>query len=165
MVDFFKEVYNKEPRYNHKYDDLLKVFSTHGGGVTDEQRYVSGRFFSNAYEYYMYCAFLGLSIGKKVAIDKKDSHRFWNIGNWKPDEIIKFLIMSVLAKEEIDLVQLEDLEDEVVLKRINEVINALQEYANGGMEHIYQLNEDDPEYFSDDTCFVNLLKEINEPAT
>jgi len=158
MVDIFKEFYKAEPRYNHKYEDLMKKQLTTFGGGEEEEVYFTGKFFSNAYELYMYATMIGIYKDKRVPLNKQDSHRFWNIGNWKNDDIIKFIIMSLFAKSQENLIEWEDLEDDEVRKRIRGLIELMQEYANGGLEYIHSLMEEDPDYF-DDTAFVRLLSD------
>lgn len=158
MVDIFKEFYKAEPRYNHKYEKLIKNLTTFGGSSDQEEVYLTGKFFSNAYELYMYAIMIGIYINKKVPLNKQDSHRFWNIGNWKNDDIVKFIIMSLFAKAQENLIEWEDLEDEEIRKRIRNLVELMQEYANGGLEYIHSLMEKDPDYF-DDTAFVRLLSD------
>ena len=157
MVDIFKEFYRAEPRYNQKYETLMKNLTTYGGGQ-DKEVYLTGKYFSNAYELYMYATMIGIYMNKKVPINKQDSRRFWNIGNWKYDDIIKFIIMSLFSKSQENLIEWEDLEDDEVRKRIRNLIELMQEYANGGLEYINTKMEEDPDYF-DDTSFVRLLSD------
>lgn len=160
MPDLFKEFYKAEPHYNKKYEDLIKKFSTFGGG-SEKTKFEGGRYFKNAYEIYMYAAFLGFAKDLKEPL-APGSRRFWNIGNWKPNEVVSFMIMSLFAKSDNELIEFEDMEEADFEKKVRELTKLLEQYANGGLEYIYNFDKNDPEYFHDDISVISFLKDAME---
>lgn len=83
------------------------------GTSTEEQKFEQSKYFSTKYEVFMYAIILGLKNGYPLPLDegtKKDD--FWEIGNWKPKELVDYIIMCMIAESDIDLNYLEQLDED-----------------------------------------------------
>lgn len=160
-MEFLKRFEERSPEYAMQYRDLIDAVSVIGGDHADtDKKQQSGRFFSNIYEFYIYAAFLGLSKDYKLPITEGSKKtRFLPIRDWKPNDLVKFLIMSLLAKSDINLTSLEDLEENEVEEKLTELKQLLESFANGGFDIIESKRNEDSTFLIDEYCFMKLLKE------
>lgn len=159
-MEFLKRFEERSPEYAMQYRDLIDAVAVIGGDHDDvDKKQQSGRFFSNIYEFYMYAAFLGLSKDYKIPITEGTKKmRFLPIRDWKPNDLVKFLTMSLIAKSDIDLITIEDLEENEVEEKLTELKQLLESYANGGFDIIESKKNEDSTFFQDEYCFMKLLK-------
>ena len=160
-MEFLKRFEERSPEYAMSYRDLIDAVAVIGGDHDDaDKKQQSGRFFSNIYEFYMYAAFLGLSNDYKIPIaEGSKKMRFLPIRDWKPNDLVKFLTMSLIAKSDIDLIAIEDLEENEVEEKLTELKQLLESYANGGFDIIESKKNEDSTFLQDEYCFMKLLKE------
>lgn len=162
-MDFIKKLKEREPQYDVVYRDLIKKFTLEQGGVTgtstEKAKWGEGKFFSTMYEIYMYAIIIGLKNDYPLPFpegSKKDD--FIPIKSWQPSEVADYIIMGVLAKSNLDLNALEDMEEKEVEKEILNLRKLIEEYANGGFDKIRSKYEVDPAFFeNNDNCFIDLL--------
>jgi hypothetical protein len=165
MFDILKRFEARSPEYDSVYyEPIIFRFAVVGGdkGQEDEKQR-KGKFFSNVYELYMYAAILGISQNYPVSLmpGAKRQH-FIKIDEWKQHpELVKFLIMALITKADIDLNALEDMEEREIDNILTDLKKTLESYANGGFELLYRKLNSNPTYFQDDNCFINLLSDIN----
>ncbi len=128
------------------------------GQQTEEERWVQGKHFSAIYEMYMYAALLGLKKDYRLPIPRgTEKQKFEIIENWKHQDVVHYIIMGLIAKSDLDLNALEDMEEEEVEKEITKLRSLLEEYANGGFDLIRARKEEEPAYFLNENCFLDLL--------
>ena len=158
FIDSFK---GKSPKYPIKYYD--SIISQHAlvGGRDDKLAYGTGKSFRNVYEIYIYATILGLRKDYKLPLDGIKTQKFWEIKNWRPAEVVDFIIMNLLVKSQIDLNKLEDLDENELREELTKLEKLLEEYAHGGFDLIDSAIKKDPHFFdNNEYSFVNLLDEI-----
>jgi len=162
-MELLKRIKDRAPEYDSQYYQMILDFTIEQGGKagtsTDEDRWKQGKYFSTRYEMYMYAALLGLKKDYKIPITygtKKE--KFIEMRSWQPADVTDYVIMSVLGKSCFDFNELENLEEELVEKKVTELRSLLEDYANGGFDIIRSKKESDPSYFSqNENCFIDLL--------
>lgn len=166
MLDILKRFETRSPEYDSVYyDPIVFRFAVVGGdrGQEDEKQ-KKGKFFSNVYELYLYVSILGLSKNYAIPLMQgaKRQH-FIKIDEWKQHpELVKFLTMALITKSDIDLNALENMEDKEIEEELTHLKKLLEEYANGGFELLHRKLNENPTYFQDDNCFINLLSDVAE---
>ena len=152
-----KKIYSISPGYLPSFKSMFQKYAQFGGGA-DSQRYVKGRYFSNVYEMYVFAFFLGLKKEKPFEITDDDILvKFWEVENWKPQEIRDHLIASSIARTDIDLFSLQDLDERELTAEIGKLKNTIEKYANGGLKIIATLIEEDPDSAEQDVFFIGML--------
>ena len=153
-----KKIYNMNPRYLVQYEPLLKRFSQFGGGG-DGDRYIQGRSFSNVYEFYIFAFFIGLYKGVTIDLTEDDKlNTFWEIKNWKPEELVNNLIVCALAKSEFDMLKVQRMEeDSEIIAEIAKLRGTIEGYANGGFKYILEQVDNNPDHAEQEDFFVKML--------
>lgn len=151
----------KNPSYPSIYRELLNQVSTFGGdNRNEEKRNKQGRAFSSGYEVFMYAAILGMTRDEPSSTKELTKERFnVPIKDWKPIEMARILLMSVIAKSDIDLLALEEMPQEAVEKKVSDLTNLLEEYACGGFSIMRNAIEKNPDYYREEDFFMQLLRE------
>lgn len=166
----WKEIQSKRPRVIEQYKDEL-----HGPlsnfGLKKKKYSAFGAF----YELYLYAFVIGLHENKRFDIKGsgvKTGH-FNAISEWtkdKRDILLKFLMVLLSMdniREEIKFdfpsLEMEDLDEGELKKRISNLVNIFEQFANGGLEILhkkYNNSPDDFEHFSSlKLIFDETLKE------
>jgi hypothetical protein len=165
-MDLFEEIGKKKPKYALKYKKLMESFARKGAvdqAEAQESSYDLGKFFNTQYELYIYAAFLGLSIDNPLPIENPDDGKgFLVVREWKPEDVVHYLIMCVFAKSKIDFNDLEDMDELGVEREMRAFSKLLEAYANGGLDYLNGLLNKGELSFDDDYCFVKLLKSVAE---
>jgi len=163
-MELLKRIKDRAPEYDSRYYDMILNFTIEQGSgmgrASEEDRWKQGKYFSTRYEMYMYASLLGLKKNYSVPIASGiDKKKFIEIKSWQPYDVADYVIMGVLAKSNTNFNELENLEEEEVEKKITELKSLLEEYANGGFDIIRSKMEDEPSFFLNDNCFLDLLDE------
>ncbi len=157
-MEFIKRFEDRAPVYAKIYrEPVVDRFTLVGGGKVDV-KFETGKYFSNVYELYMYAAMLGLKKDYRLPLEDLETQKFIEIRAWRPAELVRFVLMAVIAKSDLDLNTLEDLEDNQVEGKITALKDLLEEYANGGFDLIYTKVKDEPYFFESEYCFIDLLE-------
>jgi hypothetical protein len=82
---------------------------------------------------------------------------FWEIENWKPQELTDQLIACALAESDFDMVGVENLEETDISKEVRKLKVTIERYANGGFEIIQDAVEENPDEVANDDFFVKML--------
>lgn len=163
MVDLIKEFEDKAPKYSTRYRELIEKFARKNARdfrESGEDVFELGKYFSNFYEFYMYAAFLGLNNDYELPLEPSDEAvKFIEIRDWKPEDLRRFLLMGLIAKSNLDMNAIEDMEDNEIKKEVRGLVNKLEGYANGGFDIIQNRLSDEPHLFESDSCFVRLLNQ------
>lgn len=163
-MEFLNSIYKKKPSYLSKYKDIIDKYTLEQGGkrgtTSEEDKFKQGKFFSTKYEVFMYAIVLGLNRNYALPIhDGAKKEDFWEIDNWKPKELVNFIITSILSIADTDLNKLENMDEDGLNKETQRIKNLLEEYANGGFNIISSKLEENPEFDNDALCFIDLLDE------
>jgi hypothetical protein len=161
-MDLLKRLKNRAPEYDAQYFDMILEFTIEqGSGMgrqSEEERWKQGKYFSTRYEMYMYAAALGLRKDYRLPIVRgTNKQKFIEMRSWQPMEVTDYLIMGILAKSDLDFNALEDMEEEEVEKELTKLRSLLEEYANGGFDLIRAKKEEEPSFFLNENCFLDLL--------
>lgn len=147
------------PRYLTRFEPLLTRYAQFGGGSADD-KFDKAKSFSNTYEFYIYCFFLGLQYDKKLEVLSVDEAKtFWTIENWRPVEVVDQLYICAIAESDFDLIAIEQMDESEIKSEMAKVLNTIEGFANGGFQIIKQKLEDDEESAMNDLFFVGLLAE------
>jgi hypothetical protein len=129
----------KAPLYANEYRPMverlarIKEFTRSDG--SDEEQFDRGKAYGAVYELYMDAVIRGLKAESRIPFDRnKAGMKFLEISGWKHKEITRYIFMCLLAVVEWPLEQLEDLTDDQVNDKANELVYLMEEYACGGME-------------------------------
>lgn len=162
-MELLKRIKDRAPEYDSRYYDLILNFTIEQGSrmgtSSEEERWKQGKYFSTRYEMYMYASLLGLKKDYNLPVTSGDTKKFIEIRSWQPYDVADYVIMGVLTKSDIDFNELENYEDEMVEGKITELKKLLEEYANGGFDIIRSKLEEEPSFFMNDNCFLDLLEE------
>ena len=152
---------NLSPRYLAKYDPIVQSVTQFGGGA-DSDRYITGKSFSNAYELYIYCFFLGLSSGESYTVLKEDEMKsFWELSNWKPTELRDQLLACAIAKSDFDMFRTQFMDESEMQVEVRKLRLVIEGYANAGFSIIAESFLDDPALNEDDYFFLSQLNRFN----
>jgi len=162
-MNLLQQIKNRSPEYLLIFSDIINKFTVLQGGArgtaSKSATWAEGKFFSNKYEIYLYAIFLGLKHDNPYK-RKKDtkSQKFREMKYWQYEDLVNFMIMSVLGKSSINFLDLEKLEENELEKEITNIKKLIEEYANGGLEIIKSKYDEDENYFyNNENCFLDLL--------
>ncbi|HMQ46365.1 MAG TPA: hypothetical protein PKA00_01795 [Saprospiraceae bacterium] len=158
-MEFIKRFGDKRPEYPKAYRESVVNSFAYVGGRDEEGKYESGKYFSNVYELFMYAALLGLRKDYRLPVEGMDTQEFIKISSWQPTEISNFILMALLAKSNLDLNELEEMEEKKVEAELTGLSKLLEEYANGGFDLIQTRLKQEPSFFDDEFCFLTLLED------
>ncbi len=164
-MSLLNQIKTRSPEYDEKYYDFILKFTLEQGakmGTSSEQeKWELGKYFSTRYEMYMYATLLGLKRDYPLPIEGGIKKRkFIELNSWKPEQITDYIIMSILAKGNYDLFDLEDLNETELDRKLTQIKFDIESYANGGFDIIYSKAEEDENYFiENENSFLDLLDE------
>lgn len=160
-MEFIKRFEDRAPVYAKTYrEPIVNRFANVGGGKETEM-FERGKFFSNVYELYMYAAMLGLKKNYRLPLEGVETQKFIEIRDWKTsNELVRFLEMALIARSNFDMNELENMEEAQVERCLTELKDLLEEYANGGFDLISTKVEEEPHFFDNEYCFVELLEDL-----
>jgi len=166
MENLFNKWKMKIPKYSEMHKDLFNSLSQKFG-AEGEKKLNLGKHFSTNYELYIYSFFLGLYNNENVPIPEKEkkvdfSHhiQFWgsksNITRKDFTILQEYIFMALVAKTDIDFIALEkgELSEEDIIRML---ITTMESFTNGGLILIREKIEENPNYFLQNTSFLNLI--------
>jgi len=165
MEKLIEYLEKKEPRYPEKYRNLIEKLSRKGkydetSGPANVEQLEKGKAFATFYECYIYALIIGIRSNNRLDIGNGNSNKFLNFGSWKPEQVKKYIIMSLLALCEFEFNEIEELDDEQANEKANELLKLMEQYAHGGFEIIHSKMKDDPEFFEEILNVIFFLKEL-----
>ena len=114
------------------------------------------QFFNQYWQPFVWAAITGFIKNHRTPINgKSDNNTFsyTTLNNQAPD-ILKSLIIMAIGKFDLK----NNIEEEIeLLKEPSEIVNIIDEYANGGFEIISRKLEQDPDYFYEHNIFIEDL--------
>ena len=156
--EFRKEINIKRPRYAESQRSVLELLSLKGSR--------KGEFltFGPFYEIYMYAFFIGFNRGERLPLlESSRKDQFREIGLWKPEGIVDYILMLMFSKKEIlkyTWDELEDLDNKEIEEVISNVIKAIEEYANAGLSFLKDKIDNERNEFTDPFVFINILNDV-----
>jgi len=160
-MEFIKRFEDRAPVYAKMYrEPIVNRFANVGGGKETDM-FERGKFFSNVYELYMYAAMLGLKKDYRLPLEDVETQKFIEIRDWKTsNELVRFIEMALIARSDLELNELENMEEAQVESQLTELRKLLEEYANGGFDLIYTKVQEEPYFFEGEYCFLEMLGEL-----
>lgn len=149
----------KDPLYSNQHRPLMEKYAMVGGNA-EKLKEQTGRHFSNVYEFYMYAAIIGMRKDYRLPLSDGAKSNFWQISNWKPNDMVHYLLMGLLDKCGTDFNEFEDMTHEKAIVFTTDLKVILEEYANGGFDIIQTKLRDDRYYFDNEYAFVQFLREL-----
>ena len=143
-------------------DKRLKYRIIHRTGILDKlcdvqgsQRKIDRKYFSQLWEGYTWAAIIGFINDKRIPLGssgKGDAFKFSVINN-NGGELADALILLALSKSK---------KGYKCLTYPDEIINIIEEYANGGFEIIQSKIMEDESYFNNPDAFIEELLDRKE---
>ena len=170
--DLKKEWANRVPKYSKKHKDLFDSLSQKYGAEGDRKASL-GKHFSNNYELYMYAFFLGLYKEEfELISEEEDKDDFsyaihlWGRKSTRLDredftDLQDYMFMASFVKSDFDFIELEK-GNLSIGKAVRSIISATEGYANGGLQLIKEMLEEDANAFLAPTALMTI---ITEPST
>lgn len=140
--EFKSNLLSKRPRYANSRIPVLEVLANKGSRKSEYSQ------FGPIYEIYIYSFMLGLKKGLRLPLPPRElTTDFLELGKWKRDSaLVDFLLMVIFTRaEEIGFIwnDLEDMEEAELTEVISKIIKFIEEYANGGLEYLHKLLDND----------------------
>jgi hypothetical protein len=162
--EWLNYIQDRRPEYAVSRKPLIERFANKGNSKGDFTQ------FGPVYQIFMYAFMLGFHQHERIPLPRPASERtpFLEIGKWRPDGLVDYLLMlllshpPILKEAEIDFVAMEDMTEEEVKSKFNHLIKIMEEYANGGFSIIQERYDSNPYFFNDSFAFAMLLKEVAE---
>lgn len=147
------------PGYFEQFDEFVKSVSQFGGGAEGD-KYERARYFSNAYELYIYAFFKGLQTNTFQEIIPGDKLKtFWEMSNWQPRELVSHIYMCAIVNTDFDMAVCEHMEEQDLKNEIKKIKMYIEGYANGGLKLLSEAFKSDPELEQDGLAFIGLLRD------
>jgi hypothetical protein len=138
--EFKSSLLVKSPHYANSRIRVIEVLANKGSRTTEYSQ------FGPIYELFIYAFLLGLKRNLRLPLpDRKLTSEFAKIGTWKRDSsLVDFLMMIIFTRSEeigFDWNEMEDMQEADLNIVISKIITFIEEYANGGLEHLHDLLE------------------------
>jgi hypothetical protein len=152
-----QKINSLRPSYHSERKTLMELLSKKGGTKGEYTQ------FGPFYQTYMYAFFIGYQLGQRTPIiGKKDN--FFVLGEWKPKSLVDFMLMLLITdlEEFQDWNILENIEEDKIDRKIDELLIAMEEFANAGLIYLQDKYDNQKYEFQDPFVFVNFLNELNK---
>jgi hypothetical protein len=154
-------IFSKRPRYANIYKDLIASIANKGNRKTE---YIQ---FGPIYQLFIYAFYIGIHRDERIPLPSRESTTdFLEIGKWKPDSLVHFILMTLLSKIKSFSIsswnELEDMDELEIDSFIRSLINIIEEYANAGLFYLQRLFEEDRNRFNETYIFADILKDLIE---
>lgn len=169
MEGLLKQFSKRKPRYKKSFHFLFESFARKFGG-SEETKIEDAKSFSTIYELYTYAFFLGLYADEKFLIEKDEETETFiefdsfaktgsRLGRKDIRDLRDIIFAALIAKSDINLLELENYEEIEVTRFITDLKNDFEGYANYGLLLIKEKYEEDKGFFLDRYAFFNILSE------
>lgn len=154
-------IFSKRPRYANIYKDLIASLANKGNRKTE---YIQ---FGPIYQIYIYAFYIGVHRNERIPLPSRESITdFLEIGKWKPDSLVHFILMTMFSKmENLNLIawnELEDMDENEIDSFVRTLIKTIEEYANAGFSYLQFQFEEDRNRFNETYIFADILKDLIE---
>lgn len=155
----------RSPKWETKYESLIKQFADYGKGTnaySDDRAKIYGA----GYEIYIIAFFIGLYFNRRKELNKDKSkvNDFgWAIQNWGNIErrngrtpygkIREYMFAALVARTDTDYIEL-DKGELSARKVVDALIHTMEDYANYGFSYLNEKLEENPNYFYKEAAFL-----------
>lgn len=161
----WKEVQGKKFKVIKEYKDKMKDNLANFG--RSKSKYST---FGAFYELYLYALAIGIHLDKRVKLEGHSTETFNMVSEWTGNKIkiLNTFFMVLISLDEIrkeaefDFITLEldDLDQNELKKRVNNIVRIIEEYANGGFEFINNKYKEEPAEFEHCLSLQHLFEEV-----
>jgi hypothetical protein len=159
--EFKNRIFSKRPRYANIYKDLIASLANKGNQKTEFIQ------FGPIYQIYIYAFYIGIHRNERTPLPNRESTTdFLEIGKWKPDSLVHFILMTLFAKlENLNLTnwnELEDMEENEIDAFVRILVKTIEEYANAGFSYLQFQFEEDRNRFNETYIFADIIKDLKD---
>jgi len=152
-------IFSKRHRYANIYKDLIASLANKGNRKTE---YIQ---FGPIYQIYIYAFYIGINRNEKISLPSRESSTdFLEIGKWKPDSLVYFILMTLFSKiEDLKISswnELEDMEENEIDSFVRNLVKTIEEYAHAGFSYLQAQFDEDRNRFNETYIFADILKDI-----
>jgi hypothetical protein len=165
----WNEIKSKKLKVIKKYKDELRDELANFG--KSKGKYSS---FGAFYELYLYAFAIGLHKNKRVKLEGHTTETFNMVSEWSRDKvyILNTFLMVLLSNKKIRqeagfgilTLEMEDIDENEIKKKVNKLVTICEEYANGGLEFIYDRYKKEPENYEYHSSLQKLFEEVLEES-
>lgn len=161
---------SKDALYPTKYKEfmlrLTRIADVSKSSGTDEERAERGKAFGSMYECFMYATMVGIKANYPLPFDERGATgtKFLQVKFWKPDNLVDYLFMSLIALADFSFAEIENLDEEESDAKALDLVKSMEYYAKGGLELMATKSKETPHYFENPGNIVAFLKDIR-PAS
>ena len=139
---------------------LTRVADVSKSSGTTEEQIERGKAFGSVYECFMYAAMLGFKAQYKLPFERGGTNglKFLQIKFWKPENIVEYIFMSLLALADYPLSEIESLTDDEANAKALDLVKSMELYAKGGLELMEAKSHESPHYFENPGNIVSFLQ-------
>jgi hypothetical protein len=152
MKSLQEKFFNRSPLYPAMYrpmmDRLTRVGDVSKSTGKDDEQFDRGKAFGSMYECYIYAAIVGIKAGYCLKFgDSKPGPKFLQIKDWKHENSVQYLYMSLLALADFPFTAIENLTEEDAAEKAGELVDMLEGYTKGGLELMAAKINETPHFF------------------
>lgn len=159
----------RNPEWEIRYEDsVVKNFCEYGKGNTS-LRDARGKLFGAGYEMFIIAFFIGLYFDQRRPLNPDKSKvkefglqiQYWgNIdvrnGRKAYPKLREYIFAALVAKTDFDFIAL-DKGDKTIREAVDALMTTMEEYGNWGFHFIEDKLIDNPNYFYNETAFMELF--------
>lgn len=173
LIQIYDKWASRDAFFEQPYKELIIKLSDYKYG-SNKHSNAKGKVIGAGYEVLILAYFIGLYSNKKMPLDQYTDQtktgqqiQFW--GNVKEANgrkgyahLRRYIFMSLVVRTpEIDWIALE--KGKLTINEcVNLLINTMEEYINYGLFVISEKMKEYPDYFFDDSSFLDLFKELTK---
>lgn len=161
---------DKDARYPNTYKDfmlrLTRIGDVSKSDGTEKEKSERGKAFGSVYECFMYATMIGLKAQYSLPFDERttDGSKFLQTKFWKPEPIVDYIFMSMLALADYPFAEFESLSESEAENIALELTKSMEFYAKGGLELMATKSTETPHYFENAGNIVSFLQTIQPMA-
>ena len=162
---------NKDALYPANYKEfilrLTRIADISKSSGTDEEKADRGKAFGSVYECFMYATMIGIKAEYPLPIDegnRTSGLKFYQVKLWKPEPLVEYIFMSLLALAEFPFSEIENLNEEDADAKALELVKLMEFYAKGGLELMEAKWNEEKDYFEHAGNIVSFLQTMKPLA-
>ena len=154
---------NKDALYPTSHKDfimrLTRIADVSKSSGTDEEKTERGKAFGSVYECFMYATMVGIKAKYPLPFERGAAGtKFLQTKFWKPESLVDYLFMSMLALADFSFIEIENLTDEDADVKALELIKLMEFYAKGGLELMATKSKESPHFFENAGNILSYLQ-------
>ncbi|MDJ0364836.1 hypothetical protein QMK33_06700 [Hymenobacter sp. H14-R3] len=161
---------NKDALYPTSYKEfilrLTRVADVSKSSGSDEEKAERGKAFGSVYECFMYATMLGIKAQYPLPFERGAAGtKFLQTKFWKPDNLVEYIFISLLALADFPFSEIENLTEEEADTKALDLTKSMEFYAKGGFELMATKSKESPHYFENAGNIVSFLQTMKPLAS